>query len=147
MAIMIGVQGSGKSTFCEKFLSSEYVRVNLDTLTTRNKEKLLFEKCLSDGSSMVIDNTNPSKADRQRYIPAAKAHGYRIIGYYMGCDLAACIERNNQRTGKARVPERGIYGTLARLERPCKGEGFDELYYVINDGEDMKIEEWIEYEE
>ncbi len=143
---MMGIQGSGKSTFCERFLSSGYIRVNLDTLTTRNKEKLLFEKCLSEGSSMVIDNTNPSKADRQRYIPAAKSHGYRIIGYYMECDMAACIERNNKRIGKARIPERGIYGTLARLERPCKGEGFDEIYYVRNDGVNIKIEDWIEYE-
>ena len=143
---MMGIQGSGKSTFCERYLSLGYTRVNLDTLTTRNKEKLIFEKCLSEGRSMVIDNTNPSRADRQRYIPAAKAHGYRIIGYYMECDLSACIERNNQRSGKARVPERGIYGTLARLERPCKGEGFDKLYYVKNDGVNMKIEDWIEYE-
>ena len=39
MAIMIGIQGSGKSTFCNVHLS-EFTRINLDTLHTRNKENI-----------------------------------------------------------------------------------------------------------
>lgn len=31
MIIIIGIQGSGKSTFYHKYLSDSYVRVNLDT--------------------------------------------------------------------------------------------------------------------
>ena len=46
LVIMIGLQGSGKSTFYEKHLSADYVRVNLDTLKTRHQESLLIDGCV-----------------------------------------------------------------------------------------------------
>ena len=69
MVIMIGIQGSGKSTFYHKYLANSYVRINLDTLKTRHQEELLISECIKDGKSFAIDNTNPTRADRQRYIP------------------------------------------------------------------------------
>ena len=47
MAIMIGIQGSGKSTFCQKYFP-EYKRVNLDTLHTRNKESFYIDQCFEN---------------------------------------------------------------------------------------------------
>ena len=44
MVIMMGIQGSGKSTFYHSYLEEEYIRVNLDTLKTRHQEKLLIQK-------------------------------------------------------------------------------------------------------
>ena len=35
IAILMGLQGSGKSTFYKTYLSDNFVRVNLDTLKTR----------------------------------------------------------------------------------------------------------------
>lgn len=35
IAILMGVQGSGKSTFYKTYLYDNFVRVNLDTLKTR----------------------------------------------------------------------------------------------------------------
>ena len=64
MAIMIGIQGSGKSTFCKKYLSN-YQRVNLDTLHTRNKEKTYIEKCFENNENIVIDNTNSRIEDKK----------------------------------------------------------------------------------
>ena len=99
MVIMIGIQGSGKSTFYHKYLANSYVRINLDTLKTRHQEELLISECIKDGKSFAIDNTNPTRADRQRYIPLAQYAGYKVIGYFMESKLKTCIERNNQRTG------------------------------------------------
>lgn len=42
LAIMIGIQGSGKSTFCKMYLP-EYERISLDDLHTRNKERFFDE--------------------------------------------------------------------------------------------------------
>ena len=67
MAVMIGIQASGKSTFCKRYLG-DYVRVNLDVLHTRNKEKLAIEDAIASGEDIVIDNTNPMIADREKYI-------------------------------------------------------------------------------
>ena len=142
MIIMIGLQGSGKSTFFQKYLSEDYIRVNLDTLKTRHQESLLLNECLREGKSFAVDNTNPTREDRARYIPLAKENGYRIIGYFMESKIKDCIARNSLREGKARVPDKAIAATSNKLEIPSFDEGFDELYFVKNDGETMTVEPW-----
>ena len=142
MVIMIGIQGSGKSTFYHKYLANSYVRINLDTLKTRHQEELLISECIKDGKSFAIDNTNPTRADRQRYIPLAQYAGYKVIGYFMESKLKICIERNALREGKARVPDTAIAATSCKLEIPSYEEGFDELYYVKNDGKTMTVLPW-----
>lgn len=144
MIIIIGIQGSGKSTFYHKYLSDSYVRVNLDTLKTRHQENLLISECIRNEKSFAVDNTNPTRADRQRYIPLAQYAGYRIVGYFMESKLQPCIERNNQRTGTARIPATAIAATSNKLQIPTYDEGFDELYFVKNDGQTMTIEKWRE---
>lgn len=139
---MMGLQGSGKSTFYEKYLSKDHVRVNLDTLKTRNKEHLLIDECLSEGKNFAIDNTNPTRADRARYISLAQENGYYIIGYFMESKIKDCIARNALREGKARVPDCAIAATSNKLEIPSFEEGFNELYFVKNDGEAMIVEKW-----
>ena len=130
LAIMIGLQGSGKSTFYMRALKAEFVRVNLDTLKTRAREKQLVEQCIQNGDSFAVDNTNPTKEDRARYIVPAKAAGYRIVGYFMESKLQECIKRNAGRTGNARVPDYAIAATSNRLQMPSYDEGFDQLYFV-----------------
>ncbi len=142
MVIMMGIQGSGKSTFYRKYLSDEYVRINLDTLKTRTQEWLAVEECLKKGENFAVDNTNPTKYDRSRYIIPAKLAGYKIIGYFMESKLKACIIRNNQRSGAEKIPEKAIAATSNKLQIPNFDEGFDELYFVRNDGETMTIEKW-----
>lgn len=139
--IMIGIQGSGKSTFCSKFLP-DVVRINLDTLHTRNKEALLIADCHEKGCDYVVDNTNPTRKDREKYIQAAKDAGYRVIGYFMQSRLQECIQRNNLREGKEKIPSKAIAMTSNKLEMPSYTEGFDELYFVQNDGRTMTISEW-----
>ena len=132
-----------RQTFCKK-LAKKFVRVNLDTLKTRNQEKLLIEDCIKQGKSFVVDNTNPTKADRGRYIPLAKASGYKVIGYFMESKLKDCIERNNLRQGKEKIPSIAIAATSNKLQLPSFDEGFDELYFVKNDGKTMTVSEWRE---
>ena len=142
IVIMMGLQGSGKSTFYSQHLSDDFVHVNLDTLKTRHQEKLLIEKCMQSESNFAIDNTNPTRLDRERYIKTAKEAGYRIVGYFLESKIKACMQRNALREGKARVPEKAIAATSNKLEIPSYDEGFDELYFVKNNGETMTIEEW-----
>lgn len=143
--IFIGIQASGKSTFYHEQFAG-YVHINLDTLHTRNKEKILLQECVESGYSFVVDNTNPTKADREKYIRAAKDYGYCIHGYYFQSSVSECIERNRKREGKARIPDRAVAGTHRKLELPEYGEGFDKLFYVcLKDGH-FQTEEWIERE-
>ena len=139
--IMMGIQGSGKSEFCRRFLP-DVERINLDALKTRKNEERMIAACHVRGIDYVVDNTNPTREDRARYIPAAKKEGYRVIGYFMQSRLKDCIARNNQREGKEKIPATAIAMTSNRLEMPNKEEGFDELYFVANDGETMTVSEW-----
>ena len=139
LVIMMGVQGSGKSTFYARYLAQDFVRVNLDTLKTRNRERLLIEECLENERSYAVDNTNPTRVDRERYIPAARERGWRVIGYLMRTEVENCLARNRGREGKARVPDVAIYATSHKLEWPSYEEGFDELYLVENNGDGMVI--------
>lgn len=141
IAIMIGIQGSGKSTFCQKYLPNFY-RINLDTLKTRHQEQLAIDECFKCGRNFVIDNTNPTIDERGKYILRAKKEGYKILGYFMESKIKDCIERNNQRTGKACIPATAIAATSNKLQLPSYDEGFDELYFVKNNGLDMAIEDW-----
>ncbi len=141
--IMIGIQGSGKSTFCSRFLS-DVQRINLDTLHTRNKEALMIQKCQAEDYDYVVDNTNPSRAERAVYISSAKTAGYRVVGYFMQSKLQECIRRNDLREGKERIPAKAIAMTSNKLEMPSRAEGFDELFFVSNDGVTMSISEWRE---
>ena len=107
----------------------------------------LLEDCIARGRDFVIDNTNPTREDRARYIPVAKEQGYRIVGYFMQSRLQECIARNNLREGKERIQAKAIAMTSIKLEMPCYDEGFDELYFVANDGAEMAISEWRENDE
>ena len=138
--IFIGIPASGKTSFYNKFFKDGYIRINLDTLHTRKKEMTLISDCLKSGKSFVVDNTNPTKSDRERYITTAK--GYSVVGYYFQSVIADCKSRNKDRKETARVPDVAIVAKSNELELPCMEEGFDALYYVkLNDGEFI-IEEW-----
>ena len=128
--IFIGLQASGKSTFYRENFIDTHIRINLDMLRTRHREKILFNACLEAKQPLVIDNTNPSIADRSRYIEPAQAKEFKIIGYYFQANLEECKQRNSQRNGKKKIPLVGILDTYKKLEIPSYKEGFDQLFYV-----------------
>jgi predicted kinase len=128
--IFIGIQASGKSTFYSHQFATTHLRINLDMLKTRHRESRLLETCLEISQPLVVDNTNPMQADRQRYIEPAKKHNFKVIGYYFESKILSAIDRNQHRPVNQQVPEKGIRGTHARLVIPKYDEGFDELYYV-----------------
>jgi len=141
--LLIGIPATGKSTFCRQRLFDTHVRINLDQLRTRHREKLLVEACLAGRQPFVVDNTNATREARERFIAPAKAAGYRVIGYYFSSRITEALERNRLRQGSARIPDQGVFGISGRLISPSTSEGFDELWYVRMDGSgDFLVEEW-----
>jgi predicted kinase len=143
MVILIGIQATGKSTFFQKRFADTHVRINLDMLKTRHRERRLIETCLEIQQRLVVDNTNPSRADRAAYINVAKQAGFRVSGFYFQSKTSDAINRNATRDQSRRIPEKGILGTSARLELPSLDEGFDELSHVMMDGRGgFEVKEW-----
>lgn len=140
--IFIGLQASGKSSFFLEKFYNEYLRINLDMLKTRHRERIIFNACLEGKQPCVVDNTNPTKQERQKYITAFKEHKFNVDGYYFHSNFDECTKRNVKRSGKAKLPEIALKSTRSKLERPNYSEGFDNLYYVSIIEDDFKIEEW-----
>ncbi len=139
--VFIGLQASGKTSFYQQRFSG-LAHVNLDALHTRGKENRLLEECFASEKSFVVDNTNPTRKDRARYIGAAREHGYRVVGFYFQSSISACIERNSRREAKARLPVSALAAAHRILELPVWEEGFDELYYVCVDQDRFAVEPW-----
>lgn len=143
MIIFCGLPASGKTSFYRATLMLTHVRISLDLLRTRNREKRFLDLCLETRTPMVIDNTNPTRSDRAAYISRGKTGGFTIIGYYFQSRLADCLARNAQRVGTACIPEVGLKACASRLELPTPNEGFDRLTYVrLQPGGGFQIEEW-----
>ena len=142
MIVLIGIPASGKSTFASMHIPPSYQSISLDILQTRAKEAKAFSEAIASRRNIVIDNTNVSRAERQRFIEPAKAAGYEVIGYYFKSVTSDCLERNAHRLGRARIPDVGVVSRAKELETPSFEEGFDGLYYVtIVDG-GFSIEKW-----
>lgn len=133
--IFCGIQGSGKSTYYKQHFFNSHIRISMDLLRTRNREKQLLDLCLRTSARFVVDNTNPTALERQRYIAPALAARYEVIGYFFLSGIQEALLRNAQRFGKEQIPEIGIRATLKKLEAPSLEEGFHRLYYVRSTGE------------
>lgn len=100
---MVGSPGSGKSHFATHYLTS-YHYVNRDTLRTWQKCVSAVEEALSQGKSVVVDNTNPDVPSRQRYLDIAKKHKVRARCFVMAADTAH-VKHNNKVTRHYHLPQ------------------------------------------
>ncbi|TQV88012.1 AAA family ATPase [Aliikangiella coralliicola] len=140
--IFVGLQASGKSSFFLDRFYKEYLRINLDMLKTRHREKIIFDACLKGKQPCVIDNTNPTMEDRKRYIEAFKVNKFSVDGYFFQSKISDCLKRNLKRKGREKLPTIALKSTRSKLEIPKYSEGFDNLYYVSITSGGFDVEEW-----
>lgn len=126
--LLIGIQGAGKTTFYRERFFDTHVRISLDLLKTRYREKVFLSACLLAKQRFVVDNTHSTAAERARTIEPAREAGFRIVGYFFPPDVRASIARNAKRPTP--IPVQGLLGTAKRLQPPQRAEGFDALYQV-----------------
>ena len=139
--IFCGIQASGKSTFYKETFFNSHIRISMDLLNTRNKETKFIDLAFQSQSKIVIDNTNPTKDERLKYILQAKMNKYKVICYYFISTLEDSIIRNENRIGKEKISEIGIKSTFKKLEKPNFQEGFDEIYNIELINNNFKIEQ------
>lgn len=140
--VFIGIQATGKSTFFKERFVDTHIRLNMDMLCTRNRERVLFSACLEAKQALVIDNTNPQRSDREAYISQLKENQFKVVGYYFESRIRDAIQRNSERELRKPIPEKAIVGTSNRLELPTRDEGFDELYFVRITDDGFEVKEW-----
>jgi len=132
--ILVGVPGAGKTSFYEQHFAASHRHISKDLWPNAAgrdaRQARVLSEALAEGASVVVDNTNPSVAERARIIAMAHAGGARIVGYFFDVTTRQAIARNAERADRKRVPKVAIFTVAKRLEPPTRSEGFDELFRV-----------------
>jgi predicted kinase len=126
--ILCGVQGSGKTTLYRDRFFETHARISLDLLRSRAREAAFIKTCLDTKMPFVVDNTNPTVAERARYVAPAREAGFRLVASLVEVDHAVAAGRNAAR--ERTVPPSGLREVARRLVRPVPEEGFDELFHA-----------------
>lgn len=138
LAVLVGLQASGKSTFVAQAFPADHVRVSKDRFPrARNRQRRQMRRvaeALRESRSVVVDNTNPTPRAWAPLIALGRALGARVVAYWFPPDLPASLRRNTARHGRERVPAVGVYATARSLRRPSRADGFDAVYEVRLDG-------------
>ncbi len=134
LIIFVGLQGSGKTRHYHDNFAATHVHVSKDVMgNVRNRDlrqREQIHKALSEGRSVVVDNTNPTPTVRAPLIELGHALGARVIAYYFEIPVKSAVERNRLRQGRERVPDVAIYVTSKKIVPPTVEEGFDEVRVV-----------------
>jgi predicted kinase len=134
IVLLVGLQGSGKSTFYRTHYAATHVLVSKDRFRNnrrpQRRQMQLIEQALMEGRSVVVDNTNPTVEDRAPIIALARRYDAEVVGFFLESRLRDCLERNARRSGRERVPDKALFITFSRLRAPTLTEGFDRLNRV-----------------
>jgi len=149
LVLFIGLQGSGKSSFYRARFAATHVHVSKDLWPNARRrearQQRLIAEALAEGRSVVVDNTQPRVEDRAPLIEIGRRLGARVVGYAFESELEACLARNAARVGRARVPDKALLITRAKLRWPSYAEGFDALFHVRMAPEgDFQVRPWRE---
>ena len=134
---MVGLQGSGKSTWVARHLAGTHVVVSKDHWPNARRrearQRRLVAELLAAGASVVVDNTSPAPEDRAPLVAAARAAGVPVRAVVVDTAPELCRARNDVREARDRVPLVGILATRARFVPPTTAEGFERIDVVRGD--------------
>jgi predicted kinase len=134
LVIFVGLPASGKSSFYRARFAATHVLVSKDLMPNNRRRSArqleLVTAALRAGKPVVVDNTNTRRADRAELIALAQAWRIPALVYHFTAPLPACLGRNRQREGKARVPDVALFTAQKLLEPPGDDEGFGAGYEV-----------------
>ena len=162
VCILIGLPGSGKSTWAKDvlnykslygnsdyflnfkiFSSDEYREKICGDVNCQDNNQKVFNTLYDDliehvkgGGSAIYDATNINRKSRKTLLHRLQdLHIDDLIvqGVVFVTPIERCIERNSSRNRK--VPEEVIHSMVCRFELPLNNEGFDDIVYNYDNSE------------
>jgi predicted kinase len=144
LAVMIGISGSGKSTYANGLKTSlkadlvetDAIREELTgDASDQSQNYKVFQVAkkrvndlLSQGKNAIIDATSVSVRDRKDWIQIGRDNNAEVRAYFIDTPIDVCKSQNRKR--QRRVPDEVIDRQASRLESPTKAEGFDTVTVV-----------------
>lgn len=153
--LMMGVPGSGKSTYAKNILkngdiyvSRDEIRYSLltdedDYFAKENEVIKTFIESVDKSLGMeeyygdvFADATHLSPKSRAQVLNQLKNKD-RVSVIYLDIPLNVILERNAKRTGRALVPEDVVRRMYNSIQLPTRAEGIESIYF-INENQEIK---------
>lgn len=156
LVLMMGVPGSGKTTYAKKMMGDYDIYVSRDEIRFElvKEDEPYFSK-EDEVLQTFIRTINDALPIAQRYVIADATHlnmGSRakilknlhnkpdnIYVVYVAVSLQTALERNAQRKGRALVPESSIKNMYKSISLPRKEEGIDMTLWLNEDGTTKEV--------
>lgn len=134
--IMVGIPGSGKSTFANKY--KNYKIISQDELGSRYLCLSTFRQYLSEGKNVIVDRCNINKMQRILWINIAKEHKVEIDCVNLIINKETAIKRILERKGHPTIKEDTTLDKVTQIvdnflntyETPTLEEGFKKVLYI-----------------
>jgi predicted kinase len=144
--ILVGVPGSGKSTWAKEtckcleklgkttaLISRDAIRFSFITDQEEyfSHEKDVFREFVKQINEAIEAGIDYIFADATHLSPASRAKLIRnlrgsrstdLVFEVFDCDLETCLRQNNMRTGRARVPNKVVQSMYESFQIPCYAE-------------------------
>lgn len=151
IVLVVGIQGSGKSTTVKPLVERGYVRFNRDQMgksTSMATVLAAMGTAITQKKSAVLDNTYCTAENRKPFIGAAKKAGYKVRAMVMATsfedaqyNVVQRIVRNNDgnliqpedfkdRKEEWAVPPGALFKYRKAYQVPRSDEGFDSIEMV-----------------
>lgn len=147
--MLIGIPGSGKSTYCNNVLTKKYkdaIYIASDKVRDDNpnmkEEQIwpeiyrLISNALNNDLDVIYDATNITENVRNRFknkLKELNVKEYDMIAYYFTTDTNTCYERvkiRNTMPNERYLPEEVVLSYGSKIMAPTKQEGFKEIIVI-----------------